>query len=211
VPDFDFDNDASQSTLQSVFTLAYFSSISCELLLQSPAGQKLLNYSYNEPFDLIIIEAGWTECFYGFIPKFGSPPVVVLSPYGLTAWISSATGFPTNPSYEPYHSLPFTNHMTLSQRLVNFVAHFFLNTIYKYMSVPKLEALRTEYFKENVPSFSEIERNFSMYLVNICPGLDESRPLPPNVIPVGGMHVKEKINPLPKVITRVIVIFIIHN
>jgi glucuronosyltransferase len=211
VPDFDFDNDASQSTLQSIFTLAYFASISCELFLQSPAGQKLLNYPYNEPFDLIIIEAGWTECFYGFIPKFGSPPVVVLSPYGLTPWISSATGFPTNPSYEPYHALPFTSRMTLRQRLVNFVSHFVLNTIYKRMSVPKLEALRTEYFKKNVPSFSEIERNFSIYLVNICPGLDESRPLPPNVIPVGGMHVKEKTNPLPKVITMIIVIFIIHN
>ncbi|PNF21498.1 UDP-glucuronosyltransferase 2B19 [Cryptotermes secundus] len=198
VPDFDFDKDASQSTSQTMVTLAHFAAISCEMFLESPAGQKLLNYPYNEPFDLIIIEGGWTECFYGFIPKFGSPPVVVLSPYGLTPWISSATGFPTNPSYEPFNSLPFTSHMTFTQRLINFVTHVVLNTIYKQMSVPKLEALRREHFKETEPSFSDIERNFSIYLVNICLGLDDPRPLPANVIPVGGMHVKEKTNPLPK-------------
>jgi glucuronosyltransferase len=179
--------------------MAYYASISCELFLQSPGGQELLNYSSNKPFDLIIIEAGWTECFYGFIPKFGSPPVVAVSPYGLTPWISSATGFPSNPSYEPCSFLPLSSHMTFSQRLFNFVIHFSMTTIYEYIRVPKLEALRREYFKENLPSFSDIERNFSIYLVNICFGMDESRPLPPNVIPVGGMHVKEKTNPLPKV------------
>jgi hypothetical protein len=180
------------------------------MFLQSSGGQKLLNYSFNEPFDLIIIEAGWTECFYGFIPKFGSPPVVVLSPYGITPWISSATGFPTNPAYEPNHLLPFSSHMTFSQRLINFVAHVTLHPIYKYTSVPKLEALRAKYFKRNLPSFSDIERNFSIYLVNICVGLDDSGPLPPNVIPVGGMQVKEKINPLPKV-KAITTINIIYN
>jgi glucuronosyltransferase len=182
--------------------------MSCELFLQSPAGHKLLNYPYKEPFDLIIIEAGWTSCFYAFIPKFGSPPVVVVSPYGLTSTISSATGFPTNPSYEPYHSLPFSGHMTFSQRLRNFVAHIALSSVYIYTSAPRLEALREEYFKQTLPSFSDIERNFSIYLVNICVGLDDSRPLPPNVIPVGGMHVKQKTNPLPKVMI-IITIFVI--
>jgi glucuronosyltransferase len=180
--------------------------MSCQLFLQSPGGHKLLNYPHKDPFDLIIIEAGWTECFYGFIPKFGSPPVVVVSPYGLTTCISSATGFLTNPSYEPYHSLPFPSHMTFSQRLFNFLAHITLYPIYKHTTVPRLEALRAEYFKHNLPSFSDIERNFSIYLVNICVGLDDPRPLPPNIIPVGGMHVKQKTSPLPKVI--IIIIFV---
>jgi glucuronosyltransferase len=208
-PDFDFENDARQTALQITLTLSYYALMSCQLFLQSPGGQKLLNYPYKEPFDLIIMEAGWTECFYGFVPKFGSPPVVVLSPYGLTPWISSATGFPTNPAYEPYHSFPFSSHMTFSQRLFNFLAHTFLHPIYKYTTVPKLEALRAQYFKQNLPSFAEIESNFSIYLVNICVGLDNSRPLPPNVIPVGGMHVKQKTDPLPKVI--IIIIIVLYN
>jgi len=45
----------------------------------------------------------------------------------------------------------------------------------------------------------DISKNFSVILANTLVGLDDPRPLLPSVIPIGGMHIKEQPDPLPKV------------
>lgn len=56
-----------------------------------------------------------------------------------------------------------------------------------------------KYFGLNVPSVGELERRTSLALVNTNPVLDYTFPTLPNVITVGGVHIK---NPkeIPKVI-----------
>lgn len=46
----------------------------------------------------------------------------------------------------------------------------------------------------------DVSKNFSIILVNTLVGLDDPRPLLPSVIPIGGMHIDEKPDPLPKVV-----------
>jgi glucuronosyltransferase len=172
----------------------------CDVELQSVGAQQLMNYSSTERFDLIITEAGWGECFFGFIHKFGYPPVVATSGAGVVPWISLWTGNPDNPSYMPSSLSTYASHMTFSERFYNFVIHMFTITVYQYSYIPKQEAIARKYFKEELPSFLDISKNFSIILVNTMVGLDDPRPLLPNVIPIGGMHIEDQPKPLPKVL-----------
>jgi glucuronosyltransferase len=95
--------------------------------------------------------------------------------------------------------LPYTSHMTFSERIVNFVIHIITTFLYQYSYIPKQEAIARKYFKEDFPSFMDIWKNFSIILANTLVGLDDPRPLLPSVIPIGGMHIKEQPDPLPKV------------
>jgi len=172
----------------------------CEVELRSAGAQQLLNYSSTERFDLIITETGWGDCFYGFIHKFGSPPVVATSGAGIVPWISLLNGNPENPSYMPNYLLPYTSHMTFLERIYNFVIHIISISLYLYSYIPKQEAIARKYFKEDLPNFMDVSKNISIILVNTLVGLDDPRPLLPSVIPIGGMHVDEQPDPLPKVL-----------
>lgn len=170
----------------------------CESELQTEGARKLLNYPSTERFDLIITELAWGECFFGFIHKFGFPPVIATSGVGIAPWISLTMGNPENPSYTPSFLLPYTSYMSFGERVLNFIVHNLILFEYKYRYLPEQEAIARKYFKD-IPPFWNIASNFSIVLVNSAFGLDDTRPLLPNVIPVGGMHIKAVPDPLPKV------------
>jgi glucuronosyltransferase len=191
---------AEASAAEMVLIMYDWGYYMCEKELQSAGAQELLNYSSTKKFDLIITEAGWGECFFGFIHKFGSPPVVATSGVGVPPWISLTAGNPENPSYIPNFLLPYTSHMSFSERTFNFLIHNFVTFLYEYSYIPKQEAIAKKYFKEDLPPFMDIWRNFSIVLVNTFAGLDDPRPLLPSVIPIGGMHIKPRPDPLPQVL-----------
>lgn len=197
---YDFEAFIETPTLDVIFIGYEWGCHMCEEELRSAGAQQLLNYSSTERFDLIIAEAGWGECFFGFIHKFGSPPVVATSGAGIPPWISLANGNPENPSYMPNYILPYTSHMTFAERMINFVIHIITTSSYQYSYIPKQEAIARKYFKEDLPSFMDVWNNFSIILANTLVGLDDPRPLLPSVIPIGGMHVAEQPDPLPKVV-----------
>ncbi|XP_069693360.1 UDP-glucosyltransferase 2-like [Periplaneta americana] len=196
--DFDFEN-LGDTTASGIITVLFeWADFVCQKEFKSDGAKKLLNYPSSAQFDLIIVEAGWAECFYGFIQKFGSPPVVATSPYGLTPWMDAAFGAPDNPSYMPASILPYTSSMTFTQKLYNAFIHYYHLYRYLYEHIPNMEAMAKEFFKQDLPSFVDIQRNFSLVLENTVFGLEDARPLTPNIISIGGMHVKEKPDPLPK-------------
>ncbi|KAJ4431906.1 hypothetical protein ANN_20512 [Periplaneta americana] len=195
---FNYEASIEDSTIINILNMFGRVNLACEKGLQSRGGQQLLNYPSTEPFDLIITEAGWGECFYGFIGKFGSPPVVAISAFGIPPWTSGFMGTSENPSYIPNFFTPYSSRMDFGQRILNFVMHNLVVFLYEYRHIPRQEAIARKYFKEDIPSFWRIERNFSIFLANILIGLDDPRPLSPNVIPIGGMHVKAQPDPLPQ-------------
>lgn len=186
------------SAVDMVFIMYDWGCYMCEKELQSAGARELLNNPSNEKFDLIITEAGWGECFFGFIHKFGSPPVVATSGVGIPPWISITTGNPETPSYMPNFLLPYTSHMSFSERIINFLSHIFMTFLYEYSYIPRQEAIARKYFKEDLPPFMDMWKNFSIILVNTLAGLDDPRPLLPSVVPIGGMHIKPQPNPLPQ-------------
>ncbi|XP_069681581.1 UDP-glucosyltransferase 2-like [Periplaneta americana] len=195
---YDFETFGDQSDTGVISSTFGWVEVLCKTEFRSEGTKQLLSYSSNEPFDLIITEASWAECFFGFIQKFGSPPVVAISGYGVHPWSAAAMGVPDNPSYIPVSLLPYSSTMTLTQKIYNSYIHYYFLYKYEYVHLPKMEAMAKEFFKEDMPSFMDIHRNFSLILANTVFGLDDPRPLTPNIIPIGGMHVKMKADPLPK-------------
>ncbi|KAJ4431916.1 hypothetical protein ANN_20522 [Periplaneta americana] len=196
--DIDFENFDDGTDMGLVSSIFVWIDAVCQKELKSEGAKKLLNYPSNDQFDLIIVEAAFAECFYGFIHKFGSPPVVAISPFGLTPWMDAALGAPDNPSYMPVSILPDITSMTFTQKIYNTFIHYYYLYGYLYKHMPNMEAMAKEFFKQDLPSFVDIQRNFSLFLANTVFGLEDARPLTPNIIPIGGMHVKEKPDPLPK-------------
>ncbi|XP_069693600.1 UDP-glycosyltransferase UGT5-like isoform X1 [Periplaneta americana] len=193
----DYDSFTQMSLWDAVGILFDWGSTMCEKQIQTKGAQTLLNST--EKFDLIITEVAWGECFFGFIHKFGSPPVVATSGIGVLPWLSLMIGNPENPSYMPNFLLPvpLSSHMSFGERVFNFLIHNLVTFLYDYHYIPKQESIARKIFKD-LPPFDTINRNFSIVLVNTVLGLDEPRPLLPNVIPIGGMHIKAKSDPLPK-------------
>lgn len=66
------------------------------------------------------------------------------------------------------------------------------------MQVPTVDKLGAKYFGFDFPSTKELERRTLVTLINTNPAMDYLAPLPENVIPVAGLHIKET-KPLPKV------------
>lgn len=67
------------------------------------------------------------------------------------------------------------------------------------MHIPYVDKLAAKYFKyDDLPSTADLERRTLVTLVNTNPSFDYLAPLPENVIPVAGLHIK-KTKPLPKV------------
>ncbi|XP_069691985.1 UDP-glucosyltransferase 2-like [Periplaneta americana] len=193
-----YEDFAVLNSLHHVNSFSLWCEIVCTEELQSEGAQELLGLSSSERFDAIITDTSLNECFYGFISKFGSPPVIGISSHGILPWTSTFMGTPENPSYMPHYLLPYSNHMNFIERLHNFMLVNYVNFIYEYYVIYNQETIARRYFKEELESYWNLERNFSLFLANIVFGLDYPRPLSPNVIPVGGMHIKKEYKPLPK-------------
>lgn len=54
-------------------------------------------------------------------------------------------------------------------------------------------------FGANLPSMTELEQRTAIAFVNTNPAVDHMAPLPENIIPIGGLHIRDT-KPLPKVI-----------
>lgn len=71
------------------------------------------------------------------------------------------------------------------------------------MFIPKLDEMAAEHFGSEVPSTSELERRTAVAFISTHPSFDDPAPLPPNVIPVAGLHI-----PVPKSLPEAIASFI---
>lgn len=59
------------------------------------------------------------------------------------------------------------------------------------MLIDKLTKINRSIFGNELPDLNEIEHRTALAMVNIHPAIDSSIPLPPNVIPIAGLHIKE--------------------
>lgn len=66
-----------------------------------------------------------------------------------------------------------------------------------------MDTLVGKKFGGNIPSTAELEKRAALALVSINPAIDIPMPLPPNVIPVAGLHIQSP-KPLPSDIEQFI-------
>lgn len=176
--------------------LAYLGYVNCENTLEFPAMKEFI--AANEKFDLIVTEVFNTECFLGYLYRQNTP-FIALSTSNMMPWAHARFGNPDNPSYMGNHFLYHGFEMTFKERVINTLYWEGLKWVYHFMFEKPSYELAKKYFGQSLPPLSEIAKNTSLLLVNTHFTLNQPRPLVPNVVEVGGIHLKPPENKLSKV------------
>ncbi|KAG8228499.1 UDP-glycosyltransferase, partial [Ladona fulva] len=162
----------------------------CRHTLFHPEVKKLLKPSNeSEHFDMIITNSVFSECLYGFAYIYRAP-LVLISPPGPVSTTYNTLGLVALPSCITNVVSGFTDHMTFPQRIVNTVQTYGLFIYYYKFILNSVFSIMKDAYGEDIPPFSEIEKSMSLILVNHHFALNGARPLAPNLIEVGGLHIR---------------------
>ncbi|XP_021912895.1 UDP-glucuronosyltransferase 2C1-like [Zootermopsis nevadensis] len=162
----------------------------CDHVLQNDNIQKLI-HSKDLHFDLVIVEVFINECVLGFAHKFNAPIIQVCT-YGGGNFMADWVGSPNPYSYVPDEFLPYEDKMNFWERMYNTVVGTLRHVGRQLIHVPKQNAVMQKYFNytDKFPPVWELEYRTSLVLLNSHFSLSYPKPLSPNYVQVGGMHVK---------------------
>ncbi|XP_049837372.1 UDP-glucosyltransferase 2-like [Schistocerca gregaria] len=194
--DYDFVKMSQEPPTETVKMLRDFPRASIELQMSDPQVQKFVNSG--EKFDLVIFERLGYLAYYGLIQRVGAPPAVAFITLSPPSSVYHGFGNPMNPAYMPDMWLGYSDHMNFWQRLYN--TYFYLRLMYMwfYDLMPAQEQLMHKYFGSDLPPIYEMERNFSLLIINNHFCMEYPRPHLPNIIELTGIHVATEQKPLPK-------------
>jgi hypothetical protein len=176
--------------LQLEFMLWFTGEAMCHHVLQQNSVQKLI-HSTDLPFDAVMLEAFTNECFLGFAQKFNAPVIQVCT-YGGGNFMADWVGNPNPYSYVPDEFLHYTDKMNFWERMHNTIICVLKHVLRQLIHLPKQNAAMQKYFNytDNLPPVWELEYKTSLVLLNSHFSLSYPKPLVPNYVQVGGMHVK---------------------
>ena len=206
VPENLFDMESQNRIIMSFMMWAMGEAV-CHHVLQEENVQKLI-HSTDLHFDLLVTEAFIHECFLGFAHKFKAPIIQVCT-YGGSDFMAHWVGSPNPYSYVPDEFLHYTDKMNFWERMHNTVLVTIKHVGRQLIHLPKQIAAMQKYFNytDNLPPVWELGYKTSLVLLNTHHSLTYPKPLMPNYVQVGGMHVRPP-KKLPQVI-NVKLIFLI--
>ncbi|KAI4466757.1 UDP-glucosyltransferase [Holotrichia oblita] len=188
------------SFLENLHQLWMWLTMTAEIDLKSDSLQTILDYP-RDKFDLIIFEIFNGQHLYSLVDHFGNPPVIAISPMGLSPNILDAMGGHSF-SYYPIYCSRYNDQMNLLQRAQNWIMYL-IDNYYKWTNIPRLEKLAQDKFGKDITRVHDIEKRIQILLANYDPILDYPIPLPPYIIPVGGLHTKRS-TPLANDLQRIL-------
>ena len=150
-----------------------------------------------ERFDLIFVDAFMNDCQYGWIHKM-QVPFILMETAAAPSCITQAVGNRLPPSFVPVDLTPFSDHMSLGERIINVAAVVIWDIMEELYFKQKYEAIYRKHLGEDLPGTFEIMQNTSMIFSNSHFALTFPRPHLPDVVEVGGMHCRPA-KALPKV------------
>lgn len=172
----------------------------CEVDLGTKGFSTLMAYPKDYKFDLVLYDLPHGLCLYPLVDRFGSPPVIGVSPFQLPLAVSSEFGNNFQTSYVPYYNAELTDDMSLLQRMFNSFYYYSEAAYYHWVYKPEQTQIAKKHFGGDIGSVDQFIRRISIVLANIDPNLNYPEPLPSNIISVGGVHIKPP-KPLEKVNT----------
>lgn len=171
-----------------LFFLSNFALGSCEILLEDEGVQNL--YKSNEKFDAVITEDFNQECLHIFAHKFNAP-LIQVSPYDGPQWVGDRVGNPAEMAYFPDALLAYTDRMNFFQRLVNAVYGTVGRLFRQWYVFPAIDTVIQKKLNDSsIPSVAALEEQTSLLLINTHMSVSYPRPLVPNMVMVGGWHIK---------------------
>jgi hypothetical protein len=77
--EFRYENMSTLTSFENSLIWFHWGQVNCEFGMASNGAQKLMALKVKEKFDIIIIDITVEECFLGFVPIFGNPPVIAIT------------------------------------------------------------------------------------------------------------------------------------
>lgn len=151
--------------------------------------QKLL--SSKDHFDMVMTQFFVGQEFILYLGQIFKAPVVGLQAFATNNVVNSVFGNDLSISYIPDVCMSFSNRMNLYERTINTISVLRgLSHIYyqKYYSQVELNLMK---MFPSAPSLWDLINNVSFIFINDHQTADYAQPRPPNIIPVGGIHIKE--------------------
>ncbi|XP_031635700.1 UDP-glucuronosyltransferase 1-3-like [Contarinia nasturtii] len=186
----EFKNESWFKNYQNFFLLNKMGIKTCEIAFNSTSVQKILNTK--PKYDVILLEQFNNDCMVAIAWKIQAP-VIALSSCLLMPWHYDRFGNPLIPSYIPALFTAYTDKMNFIERLNNWITVNVLKLMYHYIAMPATDEIIQKYMKnDNIPAISELVKETSLMFTNSHYSLSGSRPNVPNVIELGGIHIKEE-------------------
>jgi glucuronosyltransferase len=183
---------AMPSLLNQIFIFG-MSERTVDSMMKSDNVQSLLNSG--EEFDAVVIELCAADALFGFGDRFNSP-VIGVTTFDGVYFNDVYTANQSPYSYVPMMVAGLPDEMTFTQRLKNTVLSQLEKIFYNFYNLPKQRKLYQKYFPNAVNLFDDVHKNISLVFMNSHVSISSARPLMPNMIGIGGIHVQPP-NPLP--------------
>jgi glucuronosyltransferase len=160
----------------------------CDILLQDKALQTVL-FSSKQQFDIIITSAFVHDCIFGIGYKLNIPIVEVCTFVG-TKWMDEWFGNPSPYAYVPNIYQEHSERMNLWQRMHNTLSEIHTKLGRIFYVIPQHDTiLRKHLNSTNMPSIWELQKSTALMLLNTHFSIGYPRPMMPNMVEVGGMHI----------------------
>jgi len=147
-------------------------------------------------FDLFITELLASSCDSYVSYHLKIPQIVILASQVQT-WYHHTLGSHMNPAHVSTFSSKFAVPTNIFRRMANVYDYLFSHIIFKWSDREATDIGR-KYFGPDVPDADSVMRNTSLVFVNGHYSVDLPKPMLPNFIDIGGIHLV-KTKPLPKV------------
>ncbi|XP_053692065.1 UDP-glycosyltransferase UGT5-like [Sabethes cyaneus] len=180
--DFHKDNLDARDMLQNVFNVMRKIS---EAELQHPLVQDLI--LGNARFDVVIVEWSGISLMNAFAYRFNAPLVGVANG-GAYINAHEALGNPNHPIGYPSIFMPFSEDLSLPQRISSVLFTIWYRFYYYAREIPKQNMIASAIFGPEVPDLFEIERQADLLLINCYQALGNVRPVGPTTVYLGGIH-----------------------
>ncbi|XP_050098276.1 UDP-glycosyltransferase UGT5-like [Anopheles aquasalis] len=169
--------------------LIYGTAAIADYTLGHPKLQELLQ-NPTETFDLLILDQVLCDSLLGLAYHYGIP-AIVYSSSGPDKYTNEMVANPHNSAYNPIPSLGYSDRMTLVQRVWNTFVSICEQFNYKYLYLPSQEAVYQRHFQRpNLPPLLDLIHNVSLVMVNSHPVITFARPMVPNMLEIGGAHLR---------------------
>ncbi|XP_019872405.2 UDP-glycosyltransferase UGT5 [Aethina tumida] len=174
----------------------------CDLVYKSENLDSILQNKDKYKFDLIITDITIFPCGVAPLHAFPDIPIVGVTAFLLPPEFSHMFGNNLQPAYVPHYFSDLTDDMSFMDKVYNFLATYGTEfAYYKYWNEFE-EAAKKKYGPKHAPYMKNVDR-ISLLLSNVNPLLDYPQPLPPNIIPVGGLQAKPA-NKLPQDLQKIL-------
>uniref|UniRef100_A0A3B3VHW9 UDP-glucuronosyltransferase n=1 Tax=Poecilia latipinna TaxID=48699 RepID=A0A3B3VHW9_9TELE len=168
----------------------------CDAMLKN---QQLMATLRDAAFDVVILDP-MVMCGDLVADMLGVPLVLSLR-FSFGSTLERHCGqAPMPASFIPASPLPYSDHMTFWERLLNMLTYTGMSVLNEFYWKTTLDSFYTE-IKGSPSSFCSSLGRADVWLIRTFWDIETPRPIPPNFFYVGGLHCRPA-HPLPEVIWR---------